>query len=112
MIMTQSLTPARNALKILKAFTPEQAEWGVRELSSPLGWSRSTPHFLLTTLASEGFLIQFSDRRYRLGWAIFELGSVFLSGLELLTPKPDDTLWFFKERLGMEESGRQGQSVY
>src|SRR3989440_11780207 len=35
-----------------------------------------------------------------------------LAHVELLTPKPDDTLWFFKELLGMEESGRQGQSVY
>src|SRR5260370_17628087 len=81
--MTQSLTTARNALQILKAFTPEQPEWGVRELSSHLGWSRSTTHLLLSTLASEGFLMQSSDRRYRLGWAIFELGSVFLRGLEL-----------------------------
>src|SRR2546428_9414696 len=81
--MTQSLTTARNALQILKAFTPEQPEWGVRELSSHLGWSRSTTHLLLSTLASERFLMQSSDRRYRLGWAIFELGSVFLSGLEL-----------------------------
>ena len=81
--MTQSLTTARNALQILKAFTPEQPEWGVRELSSHLGRSRSTTHLLLSTLASEGFLMQSSDRRYRLGWAIFELGSVFLSGLEL-----------------------------
>ena len=81
--MTQALTTARNALQILKAFTPEQPEWGVRELSSHLGWSRSTTHALLSTLASEGFLMQSSERRYRLGWTIFELGSVFLSGLEL-----------------------------
>jgi DNA-binding IclR family transcriptional regulator len=81
--MAQSLTTARNALQILKAFTPEQPEWGVRELSGHLGWSRSTTHLLLSTLASEGFLMQSPDRRYRLGWAIFELGSVFLSGLEL-----------------------------
>jgi DmpG-like communication domain/IclR helix-turn-helix domain/HMGL-like len=67
----------------LFSFTPEQPEWGVRELSSHLGWPRSTTHLLLSTLASEGFLMQSSDRRYRLGWTIFELGSVFLSGLEL-----------------------------
>jgi DNA-binding IclR family transcriptional regulator len=67
----------------LKAFTPEQPEWGVRELSCHLGWSRSTTHALLSTLASEGSLMQSSVRRYRLGWTIFELGSVFLSGLEL-----------------------------
>ena len=81
--MTQPLTSARSALQILKAFTPEQPEWGVRELSGHLGWSRSTTHLLLSTLASEGFLMQSRERSYRLGWAIFELGSVFLLGLEL-----------------------------
>src|SRR2546421_3914390 len=82
-IMTQPLTSARSALQILKAFTPEHPEWGVRELSGHLGWARSTTHVLLSTLAGEGFLKQSPDRRYRLGWTIFELGSVFLSGLEL-----------------------------
>ena len=81
--MTQPLTTARSALLVLKAFTPECPEWGVRELSTHLGWSRSTTHALLSTLASEGFLMQSKDRRYRLGWAVFELGSVFLSRLEL-----------------------------
>ncbi|TDY50660.1 catechol 2,3-dioxygenase [Alicyclobacillus sacchari] len=32
--------------------------------------------------------------------------------VELLTPKPDESLWFFREILGMEEVARQGQSVY
>ncbi len=41
---------------------------------------------------------------------LFEVAQ--LAHVELLTPKPDQTLWFFKELLGMEESGRQGQSVY
>src|SRR2546422_9890376 len=41
---------------------------------------------------------------------LFEVAQ--LAHVELFTPKPDDTLWFFKELLGLEESGRQGQSVY
>ncbi len=41
---------------------------------------------------------------------LFEVAQ--LAHVELLTPKPDDTLWFFKELLGLEESGREGQSVY
>lgn len=32
--------------------------------------------------------------------------------LELLTPTPQETLWFFHDLLGMEESARAGQSVY
>ena len=41
---------------------------------------------------------------------LFEVAQ--LAHVELLTPKPDGTLWFFKELLGLEESGREGQSVY
>ncbi len=35
-----------------------------------------------------------------------------LGHVEIFTPKPDESLWFFKELLGMEEVARQGQSVY
>lgn len=35
-----------------------------------------------------------------------------LAHVEIFTPKPDATLWFFKELLGMEETKREGQSVY
>ena len=35
-----------------------------------------------------------------------------LAHVELLTPKPDDTLRFFKDLLAMEETTREGQSVY
>ena len=35
-----------------------------------------------------------------------------LGHFEIFTPKPDESLWFFKEILGMEETDRQGQSVY
>ncbi|AXI10864.1 catechol 2,3-dioxygenase [Oceanobacillus sp. 143] len=35
-----------------------------------------------------------------------------LAHVEILTPDPDKTLWFFKELLGMSETKREGQSVY
>src|SRR3989442_13162438 len=35
-----------------------------------------------------------------------------LGHFEIFTPKPDESVWFFKEILGMEETDRQGQSVY
>ena len=35
-----------------------------------------------------------------------------LGHTEILTPRPDESLWFFKEVLGMEEAARQGRSVY
>lgn len=41
---------------------------------------------------------------------LFEVAQ--LAHVELFTPKPDETLWFFTELLGMEETEREGQSVY
>src|SRR5215212_4719590 len=35
-----------------------------------------------------------------------------LGHLELLTPKPEESLRFFVDVLGMTESGREGQTVY
>jgi catechol 2,3-dioxygenase len=35
-----------------------------------------------------------------------------LGHCEILTPKPEESLWFFKEVLGMEEAAREGRSVY
>ena len=35
-----------------------------------------------------------------------------LSHVEITTPKPDKSLRFFTEVMGMSESGRTGQSVY
>src|SRR4051812_10967915 len=35
-----------------------------------------------------------------------------LGHVEILTPRPEESLWFFKKVLGMEETTRQGQSVY
>jgi catechol 2,3-dioxygenase len=35
-----------------------------------------------------------------------------LAHVELLTPKPEESLAFFTDVLGLEESGRDGQSVY
>src|SRR5579885_3893246 len=35
-----------------------------------------------------------------------------LGHFEIFTPKPTESLWFFKEVFGMEETNREGQSVY
>ncbi|WP_420594563.1 catechol 2,3-dioxygenase [Deinococcus sp.] len=35
-----------------------------------------------------------------------------LAHVEILSPKPDETVRFFKDLLGMQESARSGQSVY
>lgn len=35
-----------------------------------------------------------------------------LAHVEILTPKPEETLWFFKDLLALQETERKGQSVY
>src|SRR5436309_4977413 len=35
-----------------------------------------------------------------------------LGHVELLSPKPAESLWFFRDVLGMQEVARQGSSVY
>jgi catechol 2,3-dioxygenase len=35
-----------------------------------------------------------------------------LAHLEILTPRLEESLWFFRDIIGLEESARQGQSVY
>jgi catechol 2,3-dioxygenase len=35
-----------------------------------------------------------------------------LGHAEIFTPRPDESLWFFKEMLGMEEAASEGQSIY
>jgi len=35
-----------------------------------------------------------------------------LAHVEIFTPKVEETLWFFKELLGLEETERNGESVY
>ena len=35
-----------------------------------------------------------------------------LGNVELMTPKPEQSLWYFRELLGMEVVHREGQSVY
>jgi catechol 2,3-dioxygenase len=35
-----------------------------------------------------------------------------LAHVEILMPDPERTLWFFKQLLGLQESGREHDSVY
>src|SRR5690606_30493067 len=42
-----------------------------------------------------------------IGYPVFQLAHV-----ELYTPKPEQSLWFFRDFLGMEPVATEGQSVY
>ena len=71
-----TLGSVANGARVLKAFTPNEREWGVTDLARRLGIAKSTAHRLLATLTDEGLLEQDSTTgRYRLGLIIFDLAA-------------------------------------
>jgi DNA-binding IclR family transcriptional regulator len=61
----------------LKAFSEEQVEIGISDLAKRLGVAKSTVHRLAVTLVAQGMLEQNPDTgKYRLGIALFRLGSL------------------------------------
>lgn len=72
------------ALDILSGFSLNQPELGITELSSKLKMNKGTVCKVLKTLEIKGFVIQNrQNQKYRLGFKLFELGNIALSGLEL-----------------------------
>jgi IclR family transcriptional regulator, KDG regulon repressor len=70
------LSSVASAVRVLKAFTSATPNWGVTDLASHLGASKSTVHRILSTLTDEGLLEQDADSgRYRLGLALFDLAA-------------------------------------
>jgi IclR family transcriptional regulator, KDG regulon repressor len=68
------LSSVATAVQILKAFTATSPNWGVTDLASSLGYSKSTVHRVLSTLTDEGLLEQDTTTgRYRLGLVLFDL---------------------------------------
>lgn len=94
-----SLSSVTSALRLLKAFSVAQHELGISAMARELGVAKSTAHRLAVTLATEGFLEQNPDNGgYRLGLALFELGTlvrrrmnVSTLGLPLLSALRDTT---------------------
>lgn len=71
------LSSVATAIQVLKAFSEDQVDIGISELSRRLGLAKSTVHRLTATLVAEGLLEQ--DReggKYRLGIALFRLGAL------------------------------------
>ena len=64
-------------MRLLKAFSEQQVEIGISDLAKRLGVAKSTVHRLAVTLVAEGMLEQNPDTgKYRLGIALFRLGSL------------------------------------
>lgn len=71
------LSSVATAIQLLKAFSEEQVDIGISELSRKLGVAKSTVHRLAATLAAEGLLEQDREtEKYRLGIALFRLGAL------------------------------------
>src|SRR6266852_1031054 len=73
----QRLSSVATAIRLLKAFSEDDDELGISELSRRLGLAKSTVHRLAVTLVSEGLLEQDRDTaKYQLGIALFRLGAL------------------------------------
>lgn len=71
------LSSVANSLRLIRAFSEDQYEMGISELAKRLGLAKSTVHRLASTLLDQGMLEQNSgDGKYRLGLALFELGTL------------------------------------
>ncbi|MBX6342577.1 MAG: IclR family transcriptional regulator [Thermomicrobiaceae bacterium] len=78
------LQTVQKAVEVLRLFTPEHPEWGVTEVALKLELPKSGAHALLCTLAGQGLLERTANRRYRLGWRLFELSQTLLENSRLL----------------------------
>lgn len=75
--LSGSVQVVSKALDVLCCFSSDHPEWGVTELASHLGLSKSTAHRFLITLEEYGFVQRTPSRRYRIGVRTLELGNVF-----------------------------------
>jgi len=75
--MGTRLSSVAAAVKLLKAFTEDETEFGISGLAKRLGLAKSTIHRLATTLVADGLLEQDPQSgKYRLGIALFRLGAL------------------------------------
>jgi DNA-binding IclR family transcriptional regulator len=80
-MMIQSV---KRAAEILKLFSPRTPRLGITEISEKIGIHKATAQGLVRTLVAEGFLAQDPEtRKYKLGFAIYELGVALASGLKI-----------------------------
>src|SRR3954469_21342658 len=71
------LSSVATSVRLLKAFSEEQVEIGISDLAKRLGVAKSTVHRLAVTLVADGMLVQNPETgKYRLGIALFRLGSL------------------------------------
>src|SRR5712671_4068063 len=71
------LSSVANSIRLLSSFSGEEDELGITALAGRLRLAKSTVHRLAATLTAARFLEQNDENgKYRLGLALFELGSL------------------------------------
>lgn len=94
------LNAVEKALSILLAFDAQRPIWGVRELSSQLGFSPATVQRLLQSLKAFGFVDQAAEtRQYRLGSVYYN----FLHTLQSTLPVTRAALPLMKQLLAITQ---------
>ena len=79
------LSSVANSVQLLKAFSDEEYELGISSLAKKLHLAKSTVHRLATTLVSADMLEQDRESgKYRLGLALFELGSMVRRNMDVV----------------------------
>jgi len=79
-----TLDSVSKTLKVLKCFTRENPVWRVSELARELNMTKSSVSRILSTLASEGFVIQDPDSRsFRIGTVVLSIGDACRSSYEV-----------------------------
>jgi IclR family KDG regulon transcriptional repressor len=79
------LQTVNRAGRVLDLFSYEQPEWGATAVAGELGVAKSQAHELLVSLTDIGLLQRVRPGRYRLGWRVVALNSLFLETSDLGT---------------------------
>ncbi len=80
------LSSVANSLRLIKTFSEDEYEIGISDLAKRLGLAKSTVHRLASTLLEQGMLEQNpADGKYRLGLALFELGTLVRRKMDFTT---------------------------
>ena len=74
---------------ILDLFSPSQTEWGVTDIATKLGISKSSAHALVSSLVEIGLLEREENRRVRLGHKLLGFGETVLAGSEIFNSMRD-----------------------
>lgn len=78
------LSSVKNALRILRSFSMDEPEKKNSDLALSLGLSKSAVSRLMSTLASEDFVVKDPEtKRYRLGLSVLALSGVVTNHLEI-----------------------------